>query len=294
MGALPWSDSCFLRKCNNVLLRSTVKQQYSLLGVWGKEVIMGRMMGRHIKQLIYGGAYFLILVSIFGGIYFTFLRPEASCTNGRKDGNEEGIDCGGACETVCLPRNLRPLLVEDAEVFHPAPDAVSAFAKVRNPNTALAARSFSYRFEFFDSGNRLLWSTRGNSFIYASEIKYLAEFSSFPDASRAVRVQVRLLDPEWVKAADYAKPNMTLQDRRIENDEDGIRITGRLVHRDTVNAPVVRIVALFSGGGKILGVSETELDDVYAGESRLFTIVHPSIPGADPARTELAIFARRP
>jgi hypothetical protein len=252
-------------------------------------------MNRTTKQLIYGGFYLAILISFFMAVYLLVSKPVPGCLNGKQDGQEEGIDCGDVCSNVCLPATLRPITVQSITGFSASPDTLQVLAKVQNPNTTLAARTFQYRFDLIGKDGKVFASSPGTGFIYAGEVKYMALFSEGRDTKDISRIDLKIQDPEWDKDARFAKPKFDIQDRRVETKGSTITITGRLVHRDTVDMPKVTIVAILeSPGGRALGVSQTELDNVVTGEVRQFAIVHPAIGGVDLTKTELVISARRP
>lgn len=252
-------------------------------------------MNRTTKQLIYGGFYLAILTSFFMIVYLTVSEPVPGCLNGKQDKQEEGIDCGDVCSNVCLPTNLRPVAVQSVLGFSASPGSLQILAKVQNPNTTLAARTFDYRFDLIGKDGKIAASSPGVGFIYGGEVKYMVAFSDSHDTKSIGRVDLKIQNPAWEKSERFIKPKFDIQDRRIAQDDTTITITGRLVHRDTVDMPKVTIIAILqNAAGRPLGISQTELDEVITGEVRQFAIVHPAIGGVDPSKTELVISARRP
>lgn len=252
-------------------------------------------MNRTTKQLIYGGFYLAILTAFFMLVYLTVSEPVPGCLNGKKDEPEESIDCGDVCSNVCLPVNLRPIAVQSVLGFSATPGTLQVLAKVQNPNTTLATRAFDYRFDLIGRDGKIVASSPGTGFIYAGEVKYMVTFADSHDTKDVSRVDLKIQNPVWEKGERFVKPKFDIQDRRVETSETTITVTGRLVHRDTVDMPNVTIIAILqSAGGKPLGISQTELDNVVTGEIRSFAIVHPAIGGVDPSKTELVISARRP
>ena len=51
------------------------------------------------KQFFYGIIYLVIFGLIGAGIYFALTSKEATCFDGIQNQNEEGVDCGGSCNT---------------------------------------------------------------------------------------------------------------------------------------------------------------------------------------------------
>jgi hypothetical protein len=252
-------------------------------------------MDRTAKQVIYGGFYLAVLAAFFLLVYLAASEPVPGCLNGKQDDTEEGIDCGDVCGNVCLPVNLRPIAVQSVLGFSATPGTLQILAKVQNPNTALAARTFDYRFDLIGRDGKVIASSPGAGFIYAGEVKYMVAFADGYDTKDVGRVDLKIQDPAWEKGERFAKPKFDIQDRRIVTTDATMTISGRLVHRDTVDMPKVTVIAILqSAGGRPLGISQTELDNVTTGEVRPFAIVHPAIGGVDSSKTELIVSARRP
>ncbi|MEK7110575.1 MAG: hypothetical protein AAB867_01865 [Patescibacteria group bacterium] len=253
-------------------------------------------MDRFTKQLVYGTAYLAILALLATGAYFAFFRSSAGCDNGRRDANEEDVDCGGACSLVCLPSDLRPIVVESASVFTPLSNRVSALIKIKNPNANLAARNLPYTLNLMDAGRRVVRTISGTTFIYGGEIKYLAAYIDTAGLAKIAAVEAKLGNPEWAKLDNFRRPEIILQSRTTSADAVETRVAGRIANRDTVAFREAKVMAIFYGStaGKSIGVSETTLDNLGAGEARDFAVIHPPIAGIDSTKTEVVIAARRP
>lgn len=252
-------------------------------------------MSRLAKQVTYGGIY-LVIFGLIGLGIAGLVRPAASCTDGRQNGAEEGLDCGPACGNFCVPSDLSPItLSEEPRVFHPAPGTVASYVKIENANPGFGAKSFDYTFTFYDTGGTRIGMKAGRSYIYAGEIKNLVAIADLKGAATAVRAEVKIDRPEWYPEGDFARPNIAIQDRTAQADEGGIHAEGKFVNRDASELVEADAVAIFQNhAGSPLGVSETALAAFRPGESRTFTILHPPILGADPARTQFFIYGKRP
>jgi len=247
-----------------------------------------------LKQFLYGLLYLGILALLLYGAYNWFLVPEASCSNGRADANENGIDCGGVCANACLPLELQELVVGDARHFVPVPGTLSAFAQVRNPNQEWGAKNFSYTFSFLDQNGATVLAREGKSFIYPGEIKYLAVFANSERAREIAQVRFTPSSPDWTETMTR-RPEISIREKQTEIIGNLVRVQGKITNNDTIIFPEVELIAVFRGTlGQISGVSRTTLNAVAAGEIRRFTIEHPSLPGLDPQKTEIFISAARP
>jgi hypothetical protein len=252
-------------------------------------------MSRLGKQLVYGSLFllFFILLGIF--VYYFYIRPEPGCFNGRKDRGEEGIDCGGPCAAVCLPSDLKPLeMLGEPRLFPSSPTKLGILIKIQNPNLEMAVKSFNYRIDVYDAGGRVLTSRLGNSFIYAGEIKYVAEFAEVANSKDAVRATFTLEKIDWLPAARYPFPQIAFQEKRTEVRDEFLVASGKFLNQDLMDFPRVEVIAVFYNRfGLPAGVSKTEVENVKIGEPRAFNVIYPFSDLIDTAKTEYFAYARR-
>src|SRR3989338_2478060 len=143
-------------------------------------------MTRSGKQIIYGSVYALILLGLAAWIFLSVSDTEPSCTNGRRDEGEKGVDCGGVCRNICLPSDLRALRTSgEPKIFQPAPGRVSVLYELENPNQEFAARSFAYNLELPDASGEAPASRSGSSYLYAGDRRRVAEVLDIAAATSA-------------------------------------------------------------------------------------------------------------
>lgn len=99
-----------------------------------------------------------VLLVIIGGIVFwrkadtIFMAP--SCSDGLKNGDESGIDCGGTmCSTLCTSQVSEPTVLWKRS-FAVTDDVYNAVAYIENKNAA-ATRAIAYEFRLYDANDIL-------------------------------------------------------------------------------------------------------------------------------------------
>lgn len=251
---------------------------------------------RLAKQIIYGCFYLIFFGGVIAGIYFLFLKPAPSCFDKVQNQGETGVDCGGPCGTVCTAGASSIELVGRVMTFSIAPHQGSLLAQIKNPNAALAARNFTYKFSWYDASGALVGSASGDSFIYASEVKYVFVPNVDLGSAPIERIDFKVDGVAWDAAPDFAgPPQLTIQGMTASVGDTGIVIRGTIVNNDTVSFPSVAVVALLGGRlGEVAGASETELENVTPNGSRSFSVLYPSLREIDSSSTELFIYAKRP
>lgn len=247
-----------------------------------------------MKQLIYGVFYLALWAGLIGGIY-AIQKPVPTCFDGRQNQNEAGIDCGGVCAKVCVPEEILPLvqagdpkliLLDAATAAAPR---VSIVSEVQNRNLDFGASTFEYVFSVHDQAGAVIASFPGHSFIYSGEIKRLAiPNETLPAGSSPAYAKLSLRNPMWTPMAKFPRPKLIIQTVGTAETDGNLVTHGTLVNQDSVDFPAVYLVAVYyNSTGGIVGVTATEPNNVTAGETREFSLFHPTIPGAAPEKTQV-------
>ncbi len=113
------------------------------------------------KQLTFLSAFILIIVAGLFLIFISLNKP--SCSDGKQNQAEEGIDCGGPCQ-ACLGR-VRDIIVVWSKVFKLDNGKYEAAVLVKNPNLSLALPLVNYKIKLYDRKNILVAVREGETFI---------------------------------------------------------------------------------------------------------------------------------
>lgn len=237
-------------------------------------------MSRATKKFIYGVLYLALLALILLRIF----SPEAPSRGGSPTSLSEG---------------LRPLAMEgDVVIFTAADGSAALMARVRNPNPAHRASSFSYSFQLMRGMQEVFLETpRRSGFAYPSETAVLLETLPLASLDEDTRAALMLGAPTWEDAAFLVRP--TVEVARVEtlSNDRGAVVTGEVKNAGSVGAAVVRLVAILKDvNGFPLFAAQAVLEDIPRAGARSFTIWFPRDRGlaerASPAATELLFEAR--
>jgi hypothetical protein len=254
------------------------------------------MSTRLAKQIIYATFYIIFWIVVIGGAYVLIFHPgAASCFDGKQDGAETGIDCGGSCSKICAPA-IQPVSVIAVNAFAAAGNN-TFLAKIANPNSDFVAQSFNYSFNVYDASGTLLQSFPGQSFLYASEAKYLVLVNQSVPAGVA-SVDLTVTNANWIASSSVGPaPQVMVQNvlTSIGSSTPAIALaSGQLVNNDTVTIGQVLIVAVFKdSNGSPIGASQTEVGSIAPGAVQNFSVSYPAIAGINLAETEVEAYAVR-
>ena len=109
-----------------------------------------------------------LVVIVLGGLVFWHESPAIfkapTCSDGIRNGDEAGIDCGGSmCSVMCASQIIPPVVLW-ARAFPVTSDVYNAAAYVENKN-ASATRAIAYEFRLYDSNNILISRRDGTTII---------------------------------------------------------------------------------------------------------------------------------
>jgi hypothetical protein len=112
------------------------------------------------RRLIYGGGALLVVVLIVSGIFFISFYQPPTCFDGKKNGGEKGVDCGGSCTELCKDDALNPVVLW-SKIFNISGDVYNAVAYVENPNVNSKNPQAQYEFRVYDDKNALMDTRTG-------------------------------------------------------------------------------------------------------------------------------------
>jgi len=116
------------------------------------------------RRLVYGGGVVLVLFVVAVFVAWNFLYRAPTCSDGTKNGDEKGIDCGGSCNTLCTADTLIPVVLW-SKTFNISGDVYSSVAFIENPNVNSENKRATYQFRIYDSENKLITVKDGTTSI---------------------------------------------------------------------------------------------------------------------------------
>ncbi|RJQ36740.1 hypothetical protein C4552_02500 [Candidatus Parcubacteria bacterium] len=224
---------------------------------------------------------FSILAVILAGVGFLFFQgiSEATCTDGRRNQNEEGVDCGGSC-APCELKNRKPVEVLWARAVPSRSGVVDAAAEVRNPNVRVGARRVNYEFRFFDAAGAVLATRKGQSYLYPGETAHFLEFG-IPVDDTVRQIDLVIGEADWM-VVDAVRPDVVAGNRAYGiTDVRGFpqsEVTTIAQNRslDAVRDLTVYVLIL-DAQGNLIAANARELEELRSGDSASITFRWPSV-----------------
>jgi hypothetical protein len=240
---------------------------------------------RVLKQSIITVGYLLFFGTLLFGLYFVFLRVPPTCTDGKRNQNEAGIDCGGTCAAACeLPLSAKDIVTREIAFVPSDRGSYDVLASIYNPNDVAGAVQFSYTLSLRDASGALLSEQSGTSFLLPQENKYLLAFHL---TSTTVPAEATLAISEvvWERFLGYTeRPRVMVVQQAYERIRSGpgYGVASGLVVNESpydFRSLLVKVV-LRDAAGKPLAINETKMSTVFSKEQRDFRLLWPvAFPG---------------
>jgi hypothetical protein len=112
------------------------------------------------RQLMYFSLIFLLVCGGLFAVIYPRISVPPTCVDGKKNGTEGGIDCGGVCSRMCASET-RDLIVVWARSFEVIPGVYHSVAYIENQNVNAGVKRVPYQFKLYDEKNIVITSREG-------------------------------------------------------------------------------------------------------------------------------------
>ncbi len=254
------------------------------------------MIARTEKQFIIGAVYVILFVVIGYGA-FRIIVPAPTCTDKMQNQEEEGVDCGVVCGTLCDPA-VRPLEVKSSKLLKIRPGDYDFVAEIFNPNTIYGSRTVSYIIMASDvAGNRSAVAS-GSFSVLPAQTRFVVR-TSLKASEDVVEATLVLQDALWQKIngdgisvdfplrrESYTEPKqagLPAGQAGIAAQYEGVIFNDSDFDFNTVDVAVV----LLDDSGAIIGANGTTLFTVLSRTERYFKMTWPTVPAGEFARAQV-------
>lgn len=228
--------------------------------------------------------YVIILVLFFAILGFIIIAPklakDPTCTDGKQNGAETGVDCGGACLNACSSQ-VEDVAVIWARAFKVVPGRYNAVAYIVNNNKNVAVRKINYKFRFADANNIYIGKREGSAYIPPAGT--FAIFEPGIDIGNSVPVYVNfefIQEPVWfqVSPEKFNQLKILVSDIRLMDETQSPRLSATIKNTSLFTIPDVSVVAiLYDATGNAVSTSRTYLTKLapLEGANIVFTWPEP-------------------
>lgn len=237
---------------------------------------MPKLSSRSLRRIIIA-AVFLAVFTLIGWGIKRVIVPAPSCTDGVKNGKEEGLDCGiFACGIECEVALVPPQVVSTALIQAGETD-YDFVAEVVNPHKEFGASEVVYELTLFNGDNKKLSKQGGVFYILPGQTKFLV-LPFLTTERNVLKHSFKIKSAQWQKIDSLVGINFvtskesytvlggvasSVLEAAVLNDSD--------LDFETVDVDII----LRNSSGEIIGVNKSEIRTFLAHSERYFKVTWP-------------------
>jgi hypothetical protein len=233
------------------------------------------------RKIIYLSIALVVLFVAIAIPLFHFFKQNPTCFDGKENGDETGIDCGGSCQLLCSSDRLEPVVLWSRQ-FNVTESIYSVVAYVQNPNVSTDALA-RYSFKLFDTDNIVVAERQGVTVVPKNKIFAVFE----PNFDTQGKVPVRVVFEfdgtfNWRKNL-APEPGIIVTQKSFTEQTlvgagvvGGPRVVAEVENSTTEDLEQIELVAIvYNSAGNAVGASRTFIDRISAGQSTQVTFTWP-------------------
>jgi len=212
------------------------------------------------RRVQYGTGFGLFCAVILSLLYVNYFHVAPNCFDGNQNGEERGVDCGGACTRICAFEVIAPE-AKWARSFRVSDNQYNAVAYIENTNRLAASPELTYTFELYD-GQGLIAARTGTTILPPDSVYPVFE-ARIDTQGRTPTQTFITLDPVelWLPATN-GRNQFTITDRKLLNADNKPRLETKIYNNELTAADQVEVVAtIFDKSGNALTSSRTFIDN---------------------------------
>jgi len=242
------------------------------------------------RQFAYGAVVIMAIIVALAIPIYLYLNKTPTCTDGKQNGIEEGVDCGGSCDKLCSFQVNTPI-IHWSRSFKIVDGVYDVVAFIENPNFKAGIERVIYKFKLYDENNVLVAEKLGKTFIGPNE-----QFAVFESNIRTgERVPKRTFfefesDIQWLRSeiSDTDTPNIFARDKNISDLETRPRLKALLVNDAFFEVQNIEVTAiLYDINNNAIAVSSTIVDSIPKNSKRNVTFTWNEPFTAFPTKIEI-------
>lgn len=218
---------------------------------------------RRRKRIIFLIVFFTLLIVVGLPVYFLFYRAP-TCFDGKLNGSETGVDCGGSCQLLCTAESLPLITKGDPKVLRVTENLFETVVLVENPNASGEIYRAGYIFKLYDASSSVpvkiiegeTYVPKGTTFA-VFQPPFSIESGAVPTRTTFEWKQDTLIWRQNVKIL----PEVVSTDLRLSRETTNPRLDANLENLSLEDISNIDLVALISDGtGSVFAASKTFVD----------------------------------
>ena len=171
--------------------------------------------------------FLVTLFIILGTLAYILFYEEPTCFDGKRNGIETGIDCGGGCNLICSNEAIAPLVKWD-RYFEVVPGLYNVVAYLENQNTTAGTEYLDYKFTLYDENGAIISEKYGTTKMRPRETLPIVENGLTTGKISPSRMTFEIIE-EIVWKKEKAKESIIkIKDNQLFEVDNSPRVTAIL------------------------------------------------------------------
>lgn len=237
----------------------------------------------------YLGGLFLFIALILFWILYPIIFSTPTCDDKKKNGSENGVDCGGQCSLICKIDTREPVVLW-SRAFHITANSYNLVAFIENPNINGAVRSVSYEFRIYDDNNMLIGTKTGKTFLPANQ-----QFVVFGPRFDAGNSKIKSVLFDFTEELSFFKKPSVINELPIyinnisfNTNDNSTSLTAVMNNESIYDLPSFDVVAIFyDKDHNAVNASKTHKDSLATNSKTNLVFTWPKGFDENPASEDL-------
>ncbi len=230
---------------------------------------------RRKSQYAFGLLLFLGLITL--AIAYPILNKKPTCFDGKQNGAERGVDCGGVCQRVCNADVAEPVILW-RRAFPVTGSIYNLVALIENQNKGAAIKEVNYEFRIYDDKNLLIGRREGTTYIPPNQ--QFVVFEPRFDAGTSVIKSVAFdftTEFVWVKKdSQIALLPIRVANIILNDDKKNPILSAQVVNDSIYDLPEFDVIALlYDIDRNVINVSKTQTNGLASNSSSAIIFTWP-------------------
>lgn len=220
------------------------------------------------KRVILSIVVVTLVILIGVPVFFLFYRAPA-CFDGKQNGDETGIDCGGSCQLLCTAESSSLIERGDPRVLEVMPGVFEIVALVENPNPGAEIYRAGYIFKLYGASSIIPLRVLEGEVYVPKGVTFTIFEGPFNLADGVVPTRATL---EWKEESlvwqrnTSPRPEIIVRDMSLSRGSTTPRLDAIVENMSLENVSNIDLVALIANeSGNIFAASKTFVDSLSAG-----------------------------
>ncbi|MCR4279133.1 MAG: hypothetical protein NUV78_00090 [Candidatus Zambryskibacteria bacterium] len=235
----------------------------------------------------------IFVVGLIGLPAYLIFYKAPTCFDGKLNGDETGVDCGGSCQLLCSAESVPLLIKGDPRVLTLAPNTFQVVALVENSNNTADIYIAGYTIKVYAPGTAVpvkviegeTYVPKGKTFTIF-EGPFALEVGINPTRATLEWDESSLV---WQKN-DYDYPELVIKDKVLSRTDLSPRLEATVENVSFQNAANIDFTALITDvEGNIFAASKTFVGSLSAGEDTVIVFTWPRPFTSTPVGTDIVV-----